>query len=946
MAEVTVSELATSIGTSEERLLKQMSEAGLKQSKPSDSVSDEEKKVLLAYLKNLHGHTSDEPKKIVLKRKKIETVQGSASAGKRKVNVEVRKKRVVTKPVPVETPPPPAPEPEVEPVVEKQPTPEPEPVVEVKAVQPEVVEKVVETPVVEEPKPVVKEEPVDERSALSKAIDEAEDKRIAAMLARRKAQEEAAAAKKAALEAAKQEEQNKKDAELAKSKAASEAKQKAAAEPKKDKTAAPAKAADAGKKPSKDNNVSDRVAVTPDAAALKEVDLDDKPKKKKAGAGRAKVQKDSQSKEWFKHSHRPQDFQLHEDEESAKGFTDPNADHKLVESVAKQPKSKKPVKLVNKHVFKKPTAKIVYDVEIPETITIADLAQRLSVKAIVLVKQMMKMGEMVTINQSIDQDMAAMLVEELGHRPVLISATALEDKLVAELKQSGGDESSAESRAPIVTVMGHVDHGKTSLLDYIRKAKVASGEAGGITQHIGAYRVNTEHGQIAFLDTPGHAAFTAMRARGAMCTDVVILVVAADDGVMPQTEEAVQHARAAGVPIVVAVNKMDKEGADPDRVKNELAAKEVIPEDWGGDTPFVEVSAHTGAGIEDLLEQVSLQAELLELTAPSKGSASGVIVESRMEKGRGAVCTALVQRGSLKRGDILLAGETFGRVRAMTDETGKTSKLAGPSTPVEIIGLDGVPNAGDEFMVVKDERKAREVAQQRKDATRLERQTRQQKTNLENMFASMGDTTEKKILTIVLKADVRGSVEAIQSALLDMGNDEVGVNIVSSGVGGISESDMNLALTTGAIVLGFNVRAEAGARRLSEQESIEIRYYSIIYQLIDEVKQALSGMLDPDSREEIVGIAQVRDVFNSPKFGSIAGCMVTEGSVFRNKPIRVLRDNVVIYEGELESLRRFKDDVNEVRNGTECGIGVKDYKDVRPGDQIEVFDIVMVERSL
>ncbi|WP_078082662.1 translation initiation factor IF-2, partial [Microbulbifer mangrovi] len=491
----------------------------------------------------------------------------------------------------------------------------------------------------------------------------------------------------------------------------------------------------------------------------------------------------------------------------------------------------------------------------------------------------------------------------------------------------------------------HVDHGKTSLLDYIRKTKVASGEAGGITQHIGAYRVKTSQGEIAFLDTPGHAAFTAMRARGAKATDVVILVVAADDGVMPQTEEAVAHSKAAGVPLVVAINKCDKEAADPDRVKNELAAKDVIPEDWGGDTQFIEVSAHTGQGIDELLEAVSLQSEMLELKAKVSVPASGVVIESRLEKGRGVVATLLVQNGELKRGDIVLAGQSYGRVRAMTNELGKSVKEAGPSTPVELLGLDTTPNAGDEFLVVADERKAREVAEQRADKERRERMQRQQAAKLENMFADM-EAGEKKVLPVVIKADVRGSLEAILSALADIGNEEVSVNVVSSGVGGIAENDINLALTSGAIVIGFNTRADVAARKLAETESVEIRYYSVIYNLLDEVKQALSGMLDPELREEIVGIAQVRDVFRSPKFGAIAGCMVTEGTVHRNKPIRVLRDNVVIYQGELESLRRFKDDVQEVRNGMECGIGVKDYNDVKAGDQIEVYDIVKVAREL
>jgi len=493
--------------------------------------------------------------------------------------------------------------------------------------------------------------------------------------------------------------------------------------------------------------------------------------------------------------------------------------------------------------------------------------------------------------------------------------------------------------------MGHVDHGKTSLLDYIRKSRVASGEAGGITQHIGAYHVDTPKGMVTFLDTPGHAAFTAMRARGAQSTDVVILVVAADDGVMPQTEEAIQHARAAGVPIVIAINKMDKEGADPERVTTELAAKDVIPEEWGGDTQFIKVSAQTGDGIDELLEAVLLQSELLELTAPVDVPARGVIVESRIDKGRGVVATALVQLGTLRKGDFMLAGESVGKIRAMTDEAKQPTMEAGPSIPVEILGLDEAPNAGDEFFVVADERKAKEIAELRTTKSRHERMSRQQAAKLENMFTDMGAEQVNK-LNLIVKTDVRGSLEAINSALNDFATDEVAVDIVASGVGGITESDINLALTTGAIVLGFNVRAGGAARALAEKEEIEVRYYSVIYNLLDEVKQALSGMLAPETREEIVGIAEVRDVFRSPKFGAIAGCMVVEGTVYRNKPIRVLRDDVVIYQGELESLRRFKDEAADVRNGMECGIGVKDYNDVKAGDLIEVYDVTQVQRTL
>jgi translation initiation factor IF-2 len=602
------------------------------------------------------------------------------------------------------------------------------------------------------------------------------------------------------------------------------------------------------------------------------------------------------------------------------------------------------LKVDNKHTFKKPVDKKTLDVFIPDEISVADLASKMALKSGLIIKELMKLGVMANINQVIDQETAFLVVEELGHRPAAAVDETVEDELAKQFESIDNDID-GEARAPIVTVMGHVDHGKTSLLDRIKKTHVASGEAGGITQHIGAYHVNTPKGMVTFLDTPGHAAFTAMRARGAKATDVVILVVAADDGVMPQTEEAIQHSRAAGVPVVVAINKMDKEGADPERVTSELGAKDVIPEEWGGDTQFVKVSAETGEGIDDLLEAVLLQSELLELTAPVDVPARGVIVEARVDKGRGVVATALVQQGTLNKGDFMLAGESVGKIRAMTNELKKSIQTAGPSIPVEILGLDEAPDAGDEFFVVADERKAKEIAELRVNKARQDRMSRQQAAKLENMFSDMGSEQVRK-LNLVVKTDVRGSLEAINSALNDFATDEVAVDIVASGVGGITESDINLAITTGAIVLGFNVRAGGAAKALAEKESIELRYYSIIYNLLDEVKLALSGMLDPETKEDIVGIAEVRDVFRSPKFGAIAGCMVVEGSVFRNKPIRVLRDDVVIYQGALESLRRFKDEASEVRNGMECGIGVKDYNDVKAGDLIEVYDVTEVKRSL
>jgi translation initiation factor IF-2 len=593
------------------------------------------------------------------------------------------------------------------------------------------------------------------------------------------------------------------------------------------------------------------------------------------------------------------------------------------------------------HGFAMPVAPVVRDVSIPETITVGELAQKMAVKAGEVIKVMMGMGTMVTINQVLDQETAGIVVEEMGHKAVLVSDDALEQSL----GKASDDKGEQFHRAPAVTIMGHVDHGKTSLLDYIRKAKVAAGEAGGITQHIGAYHVVTEHGPITFLDTPGHAAFTAMRARGAQATDIVVLVVAADDGVMPQTKEAIQHAKAAGVPLIVAVNKIDKENAQPDRVKQELVAAEVVPEDWGGDTQFIHVSALTGEGVDKLLEAISLQSEVLELTAVKDAPARGVVIESRLDKGRGSVATVLVQSGTLHKGDILLAGQEYGRVRALLDENGQAITDAGPSIPVEVLGLSGTPSAGDEVLVVADERKAREVALFRQGKFRDVKLARQQKAKLDNMFSQM-EEGEVNTLNLVIKADVQGSVQALSDALTNLSTDEVRVKIVASGVGGINESDVNLAVASGAVMIGFNVRADGSAKRIIEEEGVDLHYYSVIYDAIDEVKTALSGMLAPAFKEEIVGLAEVRDVFRSPKLGAIAGCMVTEGVVKRNNPIRVLRDNVVIYEGELESLRRFKDDVQEVRSGTECGIGVKNYNDVQAGDQIEVFEVVQVKRTL
>lgn len=595
-----------------------------------------------------------------------------------------------------------------------------------------------------------------------------------------------------------------------------------------------------------------------------------------------------------------------------------------------------------KHQFEMPVAPVVREVVIPENIVVSDLAQKMSIKAAEVIKQLMKLGIMATINQSIDQETATILVEELGHKPVLQSSDDKEIEMLASLESK---EYALQPRAPIVTIMGHVDHGKTSLLDYIRKTRVAAGESGGITQHIGAYQVKTGHGAVTFLDTPGHAAFTAMRARGAQVTDIVIIVVAADDGVMPQTKEAVEHARSAGVPIIVAINKIDKPDADPDRVKQELAAIDVVPEDWGGDVQFIKVSAKTGEGIDELIEALILQSEILELKAPVQGMASGFVIEARLDKGLGPVATVLIQKGTLEKGEIILCGQQFGRVRAMFNENGKAIKSAGPSQPVEVLGLSGTPQAGEEFQVVPNERIARELAEHREEKSRLQKHAAQQASKLDEVFSKM-EAGETAVLNLVVKTDVQGSLEALRESLVKLSSDEVTVKVVYGGVGGINEGDANLALASNAIIIGFNVRADAAARKLISEKGIDLYYYSVIYDVIDEVKKSITGMMAPEIKEQIVGIAEVRDVFRSPKFGAIAGCMVSEGVVKRNLPIRVLRDNVVIYEGQLESLRRYKEDIAEVKAGMECGIGVKNYNDVKVGDQIEVFERVEVKREI
>ncbi|MCE9783197.1 translation initiation factor IF-2 [Shewanella algae] len=883
MAETTVEKLSTEVGKSVERLIEQFSKAGIKKGK-NDSVTEAEKQQLLDYLKKQHGADSA-PTKMTLQRKTVSTLSVAGSGGQSKdVKVEVRKKRTFVKRDPAE----------LARQAEEQARAEAEAKAQAEA----------------EAKAKAEAEAKAKVEAEAKAKAEAEAKAKAAQDAG-KAKEEVKADPKtsAEQEAARVEAERLKaaQAEAVKRKADEEAARAAAearrlAEENEKRWAEEERQRLEAEKRSDHHITTSKVArAAEDTSDMDEEKRGRRSRHKSAGKKRTKDSRDGRER---------------------------NIRNRAPQSM--------------NHGFNKPVAAVNRDVRIGETITVAELAQKMAIKATEIIKTMMKMGSMVTINQVLDQETAQLVAEEMGHKVVLIRENELEHQVLAD---RDGEDVKLEPRAPVVTIMGHVDHGKTSLLDYIRRTKVAAGEAGGITQHIGAYHVETDNGMITFLDTPGHAAFTAMRARGAKATDIVVLVVAADDGVMPQTIEAIQHAKAGGVPLIVAVNKMDKPEADIDRVKSELSQHGVMSEEWGGDNMFVFVSAKTGMGVDELLEGILLQAEILELKAVRDGMAAGVVVESQLDKGRGPVATVLVQEGTLRQGDIVLCGLEYGKIRAMKDENGKSITEAGPSIPVEILGLSGVPSAGDEATVVRDERKAREVALYRQGKFRDIKLARQQKSKLENMFANMTEG-EVKELNIVLKSDVQGSLEAIVDSLTRLSTEEVKVNIIASGVGALTETDATLAAASNAIMVGFNVRADAQARKTIESESVDLRYYSVIYDLIDEVKSAMSGMLSPEFKQEIIGLAEVRDVFKSPKLGAIAGCMVTEGIVKRSAPIRVLRENVVIYEGELESLRRFKDDVSEVRNGMECGIGVKNYNDVRVGDQIEVFETVEVARTL
>ena len=900
MAEVSVKQLATDIDTPVDRLLQQFVDAGISKSKADDLVSESEKQTLLAHLKKQHG--GDEitaPARMTLQRKTKSTLSVQGTGGKNKeVQVEVRKTRTYVKRSALE---------------DEQRQAEAEEKARLEAEEKARHEA--------ENKARLDAEEKARREA-EQARREAEEKaRIEAQQKARQAQQPAKAAASTAQQEA--EKMAKREAEELKRQQEQTALQKAeelaAKKAEEARIMAEQNAARwAEEEAARAKESSDYHLTTNKHAQAAEDELDRKEETSRRTAAAAKA---------------PKKVGRREDDRNDRNSRDPRA--------RKGKRGKMAMPNAMKHGFNKPAAVVNRDVVIGETITVAELANKMAVKGVEVIKVMMKMGAMATINQVIDQETAQLVAEEMGHKVLLRRENELEEAVLSDRDET----SEAKPRAPVVTIMGHVDHGKTSLLDYIRKAKVAAGEAGGITQHIGAYHVQTDSGMITFLDTPGHAAFTSMRARGAKATDIVVLVVAADDGVMPQTIEAIQHAKAAGVPLVVAVNKIDKPEADPDRVKTELARYNVMSEDWGGDCQFVHVSAKSGEGIDDLLEAILIQAEVLELKAVVDGMANGVVIESFLDKGRGPVATVLVQEGTLRQGDIVLCGLEYGRVRAMRDELGREIKEAGPSLPVEILGLSGVPSAGDEATVVRDEKKAREVALYRQGKFREVKLARQQKAKLENMFANMteGEVSE---VNVVIKADVQGSVEAICDALVKLSTDEVKVKIVGSGVGGITETDATLAAASSAILVGFNVRADASARKVIESESLDLRYYSVIYDLIDEVKQAMSGKLAPEYRQEIIGLAEVRSVFKSPKFGAVAGCMVTEGVVKRSNRIRVLRDNVVIYEGELESLRRFKDDVNEVRNGYECGIAVKNYNDVREGDQIEVYETIEIQRTL
>jgi len=972
MAEVTVKQLAQVVGTPIAKLLEQLREAGVVKSAESDLVSDDEKYALLQHLRNARGQPATKPgetsgKRITLRRKRVSALK-SDSSGRKTVNVEVRGRRsVVGRPDAEDT----------------------EAAAEAEAAEAEVSADAQENvaaaasdaanvddeavAVTESDDAIVAEDEVSEPqpAAVAAQEDEAEpeakaDAVEAEVESVEQARSDADAAAEARLLA---------EAQAMAMSAASAAEAEAAPKPKVTQKKPTSAAAPARSAPSNEQarmDIARREFAEKQAREAAERQAERQVSSQRKRENEEQQKKEAEQRATQRAQEEAQRRAAAEAQQAAsgndagggggrarakgrgKGKSAGGNDTRYGRNqlhVAKDKSGRRkgksrrsaPANFEAKHGFEMPTAPVVRDVEVPETITVAELGNRMAVKAAEVIKAMMGMGVMATINQMLDQDTAILVVEEMGHRAAPMSADDVEAELAMRISgERTGDET---PRPPVVTVMGHVDHGKTSLLDFIRKSRVASGEAGGITQHIGAYQAETETGIITFLDTPGHAAFTAMRARGAQATDIVVLVCAADDGVMPQTIEAVKHAKAAGVPLVVAVNKIDKEGADPERVKNELSAHDVIPEDWGGDTQFIPVSALNGTGVDALLDAINLQAEVLELAAVTEGNATGTVIEATLDKGRGPVATVLVRTGTLNRGDTVLCGQVTGRVRAMFDEAGQQIQSAGPSTPVQLLGLSSTPNAGDEMLVAADEKSARELAELRQGKQRDQRLAERRPAKLEDVFSQI-KSGETPSVNIVVKADVKGSYEAIRDSLETLSTAEVTVRVIGGGVGGITESDANMAATSNAILVGFNVRADGRARRLIQEEDIELHYYSVIYELIDLIKSVAGGLLPPEIRERIIGTAEVRDVFTSPKFGQIAGCMVVDGVVKRDAPIRVLRENVVIYEGELESLRRFKDDVKEVNMGTECGIGVKNYTDVTGGDSIEVFERTEVARSL
>ena len=886
MGQTSVLQFASELGLPAELLLEQLKSAGVSKVASSDQLSEQDKTLLLEYLRKEHG--AQAPKnKITLMRKQNTEIKKTDSSGKaRTIQVEVRKKRVLVRSDEAEaTPDLPTPE-----VIEEMPV-----LAEVEVLAaPEVIEEV---PVVAEVEVLAAPEAVEEVPVVAEEATPATKSVKPSLLSPEQIAQRANEAKRHATLMAMQMDDLRKKQELAQKRLDDEAK-------KADEAAAAAKKLSEGTlhKPAPKEG-----AKTEDKAA----------------------KKGNKNKEWADAENKKRGIKTRGDTGMNQGWR------------GQKNKSKSHKDDDAEHAFNAPTEPIVHEVLVPETITVADLAHKMAVKAGEVIKALMKMGMMVTINQVLDQETAIIIVEEMGH----VAKAAAANDPETFLDDSEHAEAILEARPPVVTVMGHVDHGKTSLLDYIRRSRVASAEAGGITQHIGAYHVETERGMVTFLDTPGHEAFTAMRARGAKATDIVILVVAADDGVMPQTIEAVHHAKAAGVPLVVAVNKIDKPEANSERVKQELVAEEVVPEDWGGDTMFVEVSAKTGKGIDALLEAVLLQAEVLELRAPKNTPAKGLVIEGRLDKGRGPVSTILVQSGTLKRGDMILAGSAFGRVRAMLDEAGNDIKEAGPSIPVEILGLSDVPNSGEEVIVLNDERKAREIAMFRQGKFRDVKLAKKQAANLENIFENMGEG-EVKSLALIIKSDVQGSYEALATSLQKLSTDEVKVNIIHTGAGAVTESDVNLSVASKAVLIGFNVRADAGARKLIESSGVDVRYYNIIYEAVDEIKAALGGMLAPEKKESAIGLVEIREVYRISKVGAVAGCYVQDGVIKRNSKIRVLRGDVIIHTGELDSLKRFKDDVKEVKSNFECGLSLKNYNDIEVGDLLEVYEVVEIARTL